>query len=295
MKPYHKNPRTISDSQKEQLASSLFELGDLSGIIHDLNSDQVIGGNQRSGVFDINECEIELTHTSDEPDEQGTIAHGFIKWQGHRYAYRQVQWTSEQCEIANIRANKLGGEFDLEALTRDFETAVLIDSGYGQIEIDEILAELKAGMPSEESKDAEPQISRADELQKEWQVEAGQMWRLPSRTEGQEHRLICGDCTDADVVARVMGGGMAEMVWTDPPYGVAVGDKNKYLNSIAPSNRVEENGEIILDPFSGSGTTIIAAENLSRQCRACEISPPYVAVTLQRYQDAFNITPELVS
>lgn len=31
------------------------------------------------------------------------------------------------------------------------------------------------------------------------------------------------------------------MVWTDPPYGVAIGDKNKFLNSIARSNRVEEN------------------------------------------------------
>jgi site-specific DNA-methyltransferase (adenine-specific) len=38
-----------------------------------------------------------------------------------------------------------------------------------------------------------------------------------------------------------MGGQKAEMVWTDPPYGVSIGDKNRYLNSIAPSNRVEEN------------------------------------------------------
>ena len=33
------------------------------------------------------------------------------------------------------------------------------------------------------------------------------------------------------------------MIWTDPPYGVAIGDKNKFLNSIARSNRVEENLE----------------------------------------------------
>jgi DNA modification methylase len=38
-----------------------------------------------------------------------------------------------------------------------------------------------------------------------------------------------------------MDGQQCEMVWTDPPYGVAVGDKNKYLNTIAPSNRIEEN------------------------------------------------------
>lgn len=52
--------------------------------------------------------------------------------------------------------------------------------------------------------------------------------------------------------------------------------------------------KVIADLFSGSGTTIIAAENLSRQCRAVEISPAYVAVALQRYLDAFGITPELI-
>jgi DNA modification methylase len=53
-------------------------------------------------------------------------------------------------------------------------------------------------------------------------------------------------------------------------------------------------GAAIYEPFSGSGTTIIAAENLSRQCRAVEISPAYVAVALQRYRDAFGIEPELI-
>ena len=37
-----------------------------------------------------------------------------------------------------------------------------------------------------------------------------------------DHRLLCGDCTDAAVVARVMGGEKAEMVFTDPPYNVDV-------------------------------------------------------------------------
>lgn len=38
-----------------------------------------------------------------------------------------------------------------------------------------------------------------------------------------------------------MGDARAEMVWTDPPYGVGIGNKNKHLNTIAPSNRVTEN------------------------------------------------------
>jgi len=52
---------------------------------------------------------------------------------------------------------------------------------------------------------------------------------------------MCGDSTDAGDVTALMGGEKANLVWTDPPYGVAVGDKNKMLNAIARSNRVEEN------------------------------------------------------
>ena len=55
------------------------------------------------------------------------------------------------------------------------------------------------------------------------------------------HRLLCGDSTKAEDVARLMDGALAEMVWTDPPYGVAIGDKNRYLNTIGRSNRIEEN------------------------------------------------------
>lgn len=51
---------------------------------------------------------------------------------------------------------------------------------------------------------------------------------------------------------------------------------------------------VVLDLFSGSGTTIIACEQLSRKCRAVEISPGYVAVALQRFADATGKTPVLV-
>ena len=41
-------------------------------------------------------------------------------------------------------------------------------------------------------------------------------------------------------------------------------------------------GAIVWEPFSGSGTTIVVCEQLSRQCRAVEIEPKYCAVTLER-------------
>jgi DNA modification methylase len=49
--------------------------------------------------------------------------------------------------------------------------------------------------------------------------------------------------------------------------------------------------EFVYEPFSGSGTTIIACEQLGRKCRAIEISPAYVAVAIQRWADATGKEP----
>ncbi len=67
-------------------------------------------------------------------------------------------------------------------------------------------------------------------------TQVGDMWLI-----GGKHRLLVGDSTKGENMIRLMGGQKAEMVWTDPPYGVSIGDKNKYLNKIAPCNRIEEN------------------------------------------------------
>jgi DNA modification methylase len=52
--------------------------------------------------------------------------------------------------------------------------------------------------------------------------------------------------------------------------------------------------DIFYEPFCGSGTTIIAGEQLSRKCRAIEISPAYCAVTIQRWVDMTGGTPVLI-
>lgn len=56
-----------------------------------------------------------------------------------------------------------------------------------------------------------------------------------------EHRLMCGDSTSENDVKALMQDEKADMVFTDPPYNVAVGDKNKVLNQFQPSNRITEN------------------------------------------------------
>lgn len=51
--------------------------------------------------------------------------------------------------------------------------------------------------------------------------------------------------------------------------------------------------EGVYEPFSGSGTTLIACEQLKRTCFAMELSPEYVAVALQRFKDATDRDPQL--
>jgi len=53
-------------------------------------------------------------------------------------------------------------------------------------------------------------------------------------------------------------------------------------------------GGCIIDFYLGSGTTLIACENLSRKCRAVEISPAYVAVAIQRWVDVTGKEPILL-
>ena len=63
----------------------------------------------------------------------------------------------------------------------------------------------------------------------------GDIWQLG------EHRLMCGDSTDTNAWAALMDGEKADMVFTDPPYGVAIGDKNAMLNSVQKAGRCCEN------------------------------------------------------
>jgi len=60
----------------------------------------------------------------------------------------------------------------------------------------------------------DPPIDQADELLKIWQCKEGQIWNIGN------HRLMCGDSTKSEDVGRLMDGKKADMVFTDPPYGM---------------------------------------------------------------------------
>ena len=53
-----------------------------------------------------------------------------------------------------------------------------------------------------------------------------------------------------------------------------------------PMEQHTRRGEVVLEPFSGSGSQLIAAERLRRRCRAMEISPAFVDVAVRRWEQA---------
>ena len=60
-------------------------------------------------------------------------------------------------------------------------------------------------------------------------------------------------------------------------------------------NKYSENQSGVYDPFLGSGTTLIACENLNRKCRGIEIEPKYIAITLERWHKMTGQDPELIN
>ena len=60
-----------------------------------------------------------------------------------------------------------------------------------------------------------------------------------------------------------------------------------------PIENNSEPGEAVYEPFSGSGTTIIAAEMTGRACHAIELNPAYVDVAVLRWQNFTGLAATL--
>lgn len=128
------------------------------------------------------------------------------------------------------------GNWDYDALANEWGDLDL--AGWG-VSIPPEWGAAAADATETDSREGQAQDDEFDE--KEEQIEKkcskGDIWRLG------EHRLMCGDSTDEAAIKRLMDGDKADMVFTDPPYGVSIGDKNAALNSVQKAGRCCKNIE----------------------------------------------------
>jgi len=135
LRAYEKNPRKITKDDFATLQKSLVEFGDLSGVIFNRTTANLVGGHQRTNAFKSKNAVISLVEELDTASATGTIATGYIEVDGEKFAYREVEWDEVKEQRANILANKVSGQWDFDMLANAFGTDVLLDSGWKASEL----------------------------------------------------------------------------------------------------------------------------------------------------------------
>jgi hypothetical protein len=173
------NPRQITDKQFEQLKDSLKRFGFVDPVLVNMHPEReniIIGGHMRTkAAKDLGYTEVPCV---------------------------ELNLTYDQEKELNIRLNKNGGSFDMDALANYFSADELVDWGFDASELGDVITEEPPGEEGEV--DLEPP--------KEPITVLGDLYELNG------HRLLCGDSTNQNDIDKLMNGVTPAMVFTDPPF-----------------------------------------------------------------------------
>lgn len=192
LKPAEYNPRkklTPKDAEYQKIKESIQEFGFADPLV--VNSDMtIIGGHQRMNVA------IELGYTE--------------------LPCAIVELDKKREKALNIALNKITGQWDVPMLTDlikelDEEDYNVKFTGFDLPEIEELMSNIY----DKSVKDDDKEFDVDEAIEAEPFVEPNDIWILG------RHRLMCGDSTKADDVARLMDGKKANLCITDPPYNCA--------------------------------------------------------------------------
>jgi DNA modification methylase len=111
--------------------------------------------------------------------------------------------TEEQQREFLIKDNVSGGEWDWQMLANDWDTEQLNDWGLDipNFETEQVLEAVEDDF-------------EVPEIGIETDIVLGDLFEIG------EHRLLCGDSTDSDLIEKLLNGKKAELLLTDPPYGI---------------------------------------------------------------------------
>src|SRR5258707_4106338 len=186
--PYARNPRTHSDAQVAQIAASITEFGFNNPILVDSKAGIIAGHGRLLAARKLQLTEVPvivLDHLTDAQKRAYILADNQLAL--------NAGWddTLLAAELAALQQE----DFDLDLI------------GFEDAELARLLAAQDAaeGLTDE---DAVPELTETPISL------LGDLWILG------DHRLLVGDATDTDAVARLVAGAPADLVFTDPPYNV---------------------------------------------------------------------------
>lgn len=229
LKPAERNARTHSDKQLQQIAASIREFGFVNPILLDA-SGRVIAGHGRLDAAKI------LGHGS-----VPTIRLDHLT-NSQRRAY--IVADNRLAELADWDRDLLALELkELTDLEIDFNIEI---TGFETAQIDNLIEAL-------DGRDTDPADHAPEpELGKPAITRAGDLWHLGN------HRLLCGDARDATAFDRLLAGQKAQMVFTDPPYNVAINGHVSGLGQIRHREFAMASGEMNAGEFVAFLKTVLA-------------------------------------
>ncbi|MFW8566170.1 site-specific DNA-methyltransferase [Orrella sp. 11846] len=218
--PYARNARTHSDAQVAQIAASIREFGFNNPVLID-GRYGIIAGHGRvlaARKLDMETVPvIELTHLSDAQKRAYIIADNKLAL--------NAGWDEQLLAIELGDLQEVGFEMDLIGFSP---------------------AELEAYMGMDTGTEGLTDEDKVPEVEEEPVSRTGDVWVCGA------HRVVCGDSTDAQSYASLLGETLADMTFTDPPYNV------NYANSAKDKMRGKNRpilNDNLGDDFQGFLTT----------------------------------------
>lgn len=184
---YQKNPRKLSEVQLEGLKRSLkkFNLAELPAI----NTDgTLVAGNQR------------------------ILALSLIGRENEEIEVRVPNRPLSEAEFRDylLTSNRSGGSFDFEKLAEEFSIDELLTAGFDSLDLSNIFDD------NLEVTDDEIDIEKEIKTAEKTDIKRGDHFSLGV------HALICGDSTDRNVVAKLVGDNRIDLINIDYPYNLGV-------------------------------------------------------------------------
>jgi DNA modification methylase len=185
--PYVRNSRTHSDAQIAQIAASIKEFGWTNPILVDAENGIIAGHGRLMAARKLGYKEVPVIELKDMTETQ---KRAYVIADNQLALNAGWDFSLLSLEVADLKEN----DFDLDLL------------GFDPKELEKLLEPEEVEGLTDEDEVPETPVEPKTKL--------GDIYQLGN------HRLMCGDSTSIDAVEKLMDGQKADMVFTDPPYGM---------------------------------------------------------------------------